>query len=298
MEGLEQVSDDTGCYDGHAFHLPAARQADLQHSEGERVDRWTRIARTIEGEVIPRLLLAHRQDLRPREPAADAIAFDARTPERFGHLVLTRPDDDALNYIHALLASGFPLESVYLDLLAPTARWLGQKWTDDEVSFTDVTIALTRLQRMMRLLSGMSQDPAHRGEAAGSILLAAMPNEQHMFGVLMLEEFCRREGFDVECLPTCGRADLLGAVKRRAPSVVGLSVSVDERLDELRLLIRDIRQVAGKKGTLIMVGGRCFNDQPEYVEAVGADFTAVDGRDAIRHIHSYMSNKLNSRFEP
>ena len=298
MEGLDQVSDDSGCYDGPNLLAAPSRPMDRPHPEGSRLDRWTRIARTIEGEVIPRLLLAHRGIVPAPSQAPEAVSFDNATPERFARIVLTRQEDVALGFIHSLLESGLPLESIYLDLLAPTARWLGQQWTDDVISFTDVTIALTRLQRLMRTLSTLSQaQSVGEEEKAPLILLAAMPNDQHMFGVLMLEEFCRRDGLNVECLPACSRTDFLEAVKRRAPSVIGLSVSVDERLDDLRKLIRDIRGAVNDPDLVVMVGGRCFNEHPEYVSAVGADLTAVDGREAIRHIRSYLTSKLNIRTE-
>lgn len=298
MEGLDQVSEDAGCYDGTSLHMPLSEDAtsDPGRVEGGKLERRNRIARTIEGEVIPRLLMAHRSDLRQHDKATTQVVFDSRTPERFSRIVLTQPEDTALAFIHALLESGFPLESIYLDLLAPSARWLGQQWTDDELSFTDVTIALTRLQRLMRVLSGMPRPKEQSGGAAtGPILLAAMPNDQHMFGILMLEEFCRREGFDVLCLPACSRHDLMLAVRRRKPAIVGLSVSVDERLDDLRAVIAEIRQASMPQSLMVMVGGRCFHDHPEWVELSGADFTAVDGREAISHIHTYLSNNSDSR---
>lgn len=299
MEGLDQVSDDPGCYETPRILLPAVKDSNLRRPDDPRGDRWARIARTIEAEVIPRLLLAHRGAAQRRNQVTEAVTFDVRTPERFGHVVLTQQEDYALDFIYSLLETGLPLESIYLDLLAPTARWLGQKWNDDELSFTDVTIALARLQRIMRLLAAAAQRSGpNEGDSTQLVLLANMPNDHHMFGVLMLEEFCRREGFNVECLPGCSRSDLLTAVRRRSPDIVGLSVSVDERLDDLRHLVSDIRKSCGNPNLVVMVGGRCFNDHPEYVRLVGADFTAVDGREAIGHIHSHLSKKTNTRPEP
>jgi hypothetical protein len=39
---------------------------------------------------------------------------------------------------------------VFIDLLAPSARRLGQHWEDDDCDFVDVTMGLWRLQEVMR----------------------------------------------------------------------------------------------------------------------------------------------------
>lgn len=289
MDGIDTVVEESGCFD-NPMHLYRTSRSHEPPDEQD-VDRMVRIARAIEGEVIPRLLLVHRRDGKVTGETLEAESFDAQTPEKLARMVLTQHDDTALAFVHGLLASGFPLESVYLDLLAPAARWLGRQWELDDLSFTDVTIGLSRLQRLMRML-GSSASAANRREPlrSGRIMLALVPGEQHLFGLLMLEEFLRSDGWDVECLPSLARADLIDAIRRSRPRVVGLSVSVDERLDETRRLIGDVRSAAGNPDLLVMVGGRCFVEHPEYAGLVGADFTAVDGRQAISDIRRHLSN--------
>jgi methanogenic corrinoid protein MtbC1 len=292
MVDVDLASVDTGCFEAPAVR-PPPREGHLRCND-DRVgspDRWMHLARTIESGIIPRLLLTYRSDLRHTAADVQAVDFNASTPETLGRIVLKRHDDAALGFIYQLLASGLPLESIFLDLLAPTARWLGEGWAEDELSFTEVTMALSRLQRLMRTLAKAMNTAADRYRPGGRIILATAPSEQHVFGLLMLEEFFRRDGWEVECLPGSTRDDIIASMKSLPARAVGLSLSTDERLEELRVLIADLRSLPGAAHTVIMVGGRYFLDNPDMVKAVGADFTAIDGSQAISHIHSYMSEE-------
>jgi methanogenic corrinoid protein MtbC1 len=297
MDGLDQVSEDQRCYEGPTEHLPSVglHTGQPRDYETPAAARMQRLARTIEGEVIPRLLMAHRTDLLPPAAPVEAVKFDERAAERLARMVLAQNDEAAMAYVHALIADGLPLETIYLDLLAPSARWLGQQWADDELTFTDVTLGLSRLQRVMRILASSVGEATRRDRNRfGRIVLATVPGEQHLFGLLMLEEFFRRDGWEVECLPGVNRADLIEAVRQCRPEAVGISASVDDHLDDLRVLIADMRAAVQDRSLVVMVGGRCFDEDPKHFKTVGADFTAVDGRHAVSHIHTYMSNNLDS----
>ena len=56
---------------------------------------------------------------------------------------------------------GASVETLYLDLLAPTARHLGDLWDADVCDFTEVTVGLGRLQQVLHELS-----PAFQSEIA------------------------------------------------------------------------------------------------------------------------------------
>jgi hypothetical protein len=46
-------------------------------------------------------------------------------------------------------------------------------------------------------------------------------------------------------------------------------------------MIQSIRRASRNRGVGVLVGGRLFIEHPDYVARVGADATAVDGRQAI-----------------
>ena len=66
----------------------------------------------------------------------------------------------ATAHVETLRAKGLGLECIYLELLAPAARHLGELWEADLCDFTQVTLGLWRLQQVMYDLSPAFQNGA------------------------------------------------------------------------------------------------------------------------------------------
>ena len=170
-------------------------------SLGGLIDRsaalTTRLARTIEGEIIPRLLLAHQADLPAELRAATADALTSDDVQEFGSLILALDNTRAYAFIEQKRAEGQSLESVIMDLLAPAACYLGELWKADRCSFTEVTIGLSRLRQMLRDLTPEFESEASGWRHGRRALLLSTPGDQHTFGLFVVEAFFRREGWDV-----------------------------------------------------------------------------------------------------
>ena len=118
-------------------------------------ERMSRLVRTLEAEVIPRLVEAHRT-----MPMSEVLTAAAPCPpptvaevEVFVQLVLRREDRLISECIDSLRDKGMPIEVIFLQLLAPAAGHLGHLWSEDLCDFTDVTLAMGRLQQLLQKLS-------------------------------------------------------------------------------------------------------------------------------------------------
>jgi methanogenic corrinoid protein MtbC1 len=236
------------------------------------------LARTLDDAVIPRLVLAGRVD-RARREAAPPRADD-RAGE-LAELVLVRDSDAACRFVDDLHDHGDSFERLYLDVVAPAARRLGDFWSDDRCHFTDVTLAMSRLHHMLHLLGHVfyAEDP--HAELRRRALLLPVPGEQHSFGLAMVAEFFRRAGWDVWSGATLARADLLRLVARERFDLVGLSTGSDAKLDVLPTLVHAVRHRSRNADIGVFVGGPAFLTHPELATSVGADATALDGRQAV-----------------
>ena len=191
------------------------------------------------------------------------------------------------------LESGVPVETILLEMLAPTAKRLGQMWVDDDLTFTDVTVGLCTLQNLLRsLTAGDAAEP--RAIVDGRILVAATPGEQHTFGLLMLETMFRRAGWDTVGMPLADGEEICAMVRRREFAIVGFSLSRESALDELATLIDAVRSASRNGRITVMVGGRVFNDEPALVRKVGADITARDGREALVASHNVVCSRMQT----
>lgn len=250
----------------------------------EAKERLAHLARAIEADVIPRLVQAHRQPgaAAANHPEAGASTQSADQVAGFVALIIGDSDIDVQASVDHKRREGVSVEALYLDLFAPAARMLGEMWSDDACDFSTVTVALGRLQRLLRELSpafGTEVDYPANGRRA---MFAQPADEQHSFGLSMVAEFFRREGWDVFGVVGGAGEDPVIRVRREWADVVGLSIGSERRLDWLRNCIADLRAASRNPGVVVMVGGPIFTQHPDWAAGVGADATARDAREAPR----------------
>ncbi len=235
----------------------------------------------IEGEIIPRLMIAHATDVPARAAPSTPAPIDFADVEALAPLALQVEADALLAHIEAILARGISVDSVMVDLLAPAARLLGEYWEDDRCDFVDVTMGLWRLQEVVHEIAARA--PAERMLAAGGhrALFASMPGDQHNFGTVVIDELFRRDGWITDRLSGVETPDLLRRVGSDWFDMIGLTVSCDCHIGALPALLAAVRNVSRNPRVCIMVGGRIFRDDPTLAARIGADGTAPDARMAL-----------------
>jgi methanogenic corrinoid protein MtbC1 len=250
-------------------------------------ERLAQLVRTIEGEIIPRLMLAHRADFDcPKIPTVAGAALATDDIEAFAKLVLAHDVAIAAAYVQAMHVQGATLEALYLELLAPTARRLGELWEADLCDFTDVTVGLGRLQQLLRELGPLFRQEGQVAKSGRRALLVPAAGEQHTLGLLMVAEFFRRSGWGVWSEPTGTSADVIRIVRNEWFDVAGFSVGTEHRLADLKSEIAALRQASRNKGIQVMVGGPFLLKYPDCVSEVGADGSASDAKQAVMQAES------------
>ncbi|RYD62287.1 MAG: cobalamin B12-binding domain-containing protein, partial [Sphingomonadales bacterium] len=234
----------------------------------------------IQGEIIPRLLVAHPAPAAPNS-ANGAVRIAPDEVKAFAPLPLSLEADELLRHVEQFLARGVSVESIFVDLLAPSARKLGQFWEDDACDFIDVTMGLWRLQEVMREVAMRVPAVTQALSEPRSALFSPLPGEQHSFGALMIEEVFARAGWNSEALIEPRRKDLLRTVAERNFDLVGLTVTNDCLSGALSDLITAIRGVSKNSAIQVFIGGRVVNANPGLAIEVGADGTAPDARSAL-----------------
>lgn len=240
-------------------------------------ERLSRLARAIESDVIPRLVQAHRstEALRtaaPRPTEADVQAFVA-------DIVGDREEALAAT-LDRMRQRGLPVEILYLDLLAPAARHLGEMWNDDQCDFATVTVALGRLQCLLRELSPVFGTEVAHPPNGRRALFAQPRDEQHSFGLSMVAEFFRRDGWEVVGGVGGAVDDPAARTRQEWVDVVGFSIGSELRLEWLRARISAVRASSRNRHVVVLCGGPIFTLHPQWLTHVGADATALDGREA------------------
>jgi hypothetical protein len=237
------------------------------------------VVRTVEAEIIPRLVLAHGRVAQVAHAASDQGRDDRIAS--FADHILGAQHASAVDTVLRLREHGVDLETIYLDLLAPTAGHMRHLWKTDLWDFADVTLGLWRLQQMLRDLSpAFCKDASHRASGLRA-LLAPGPGDRNdlgymMFGLVLAGEFFRRDGWETWIEPDTKAREFGEAVRSQWFDVVEFFANSDKKLDDLASSIRMVRRESPNPGVGVMVCGQAFIDRPELVLLVGGDAIVSD----------------------
>ena len=257
------------------------------------------LARTIQAEIVPRLMLAHHEGISSPsgEPAYAVTPPGVDEVEELARLIIGRDPAVGWEYIEAMRVKGISVESVFLDLLTPVARMLGDMWLRDDCTFTDVTIGLSRLHTLVANLGpsltvqvGIPSLPSPRAA------FVEAPGEQHTFGLQLIREFFRTEGWDVWGGRANDSQELLRLVQDEWINVVGVSMSNVDLIPATKELVSDLRAASLNPNLLVMVGGSCVIDDPQVVQQVKADAGPSGPKEALAIARAYF-DQLGSSHE-
>ncbi len=235
----------------------------------------TSVNSLIQEQIIPRLLQAHSGGV-SRMNAPGVLVVAPEDAAKFVSLPLVLEADELLDVVEGHIAKGVSVESVFVDLLAASARRLGQHWESDECDFLDVTMGLWRIQEVMRQVALRHPPESPIDPRGRSALFSPLPGDEHSLGTLMVEEVFARAGWQTEVLINPKRRELLQIIAERQFDLVGLTISCDCTTGSIADLISAIRSISRAPKVQILIGGQMVNANPGMVEEVGADGTAVD----------------------
>jgi len=247
------------------------------------------LARTIQNEIIPRLMMAHRT---PSECAMPNLVIPysvtASDVDNFVNLLLEGRQAEGLDWIEEARGKGVSIESIFLNLLAPAARQLGELWEEDERDFTEVTLGLAELHKILHMLPSMSELHKQYVPNGLTILLMPSPGDQHTLGLAMVAEFFQRDGWAVDGGTFAAADNPALLVKAKHYDAVGFSLATGLGFNRLQDCISAIRKTASPNKLCIIVGGPFFVENQDKVSLVGADLFVQDANLAPNLVQKYI----------
>lgn len=244
--------------------------------------RQARLAEVVADRIIPQLLRLHAEvlpDAPPVELVVEALAPSSSDISALAHIVLGSDLEAAVSYVLVLRDRGLSMETLFLELLEPAARYLGQLWDQDECDFIDVTLGVARLQKLLATFNGSHLLPGL--DTRRQILMAVTPGDQHYFGASMVERFLSAAGWGVETAFDRSAEEIAQAAHAQWFAVAGLTVGSERSLPRLEETIRLIRRHSRNQMIGVMVGGPLFTADPALALEVGADGTAANAPSAV-----------------
>jgi MerR family transcriptional regulator, light-induced transcriptional regulator len=179
--------------------------------------------------------------------------------------------------VEAALAAGTDPAEVYTELLAPALTSIGARWAAGELGIEDEHLASSVASRIIGRLGPRF---VRRGRPRGRVVTATPPGERHGFGIGMLADVLRGEGYEVVDLgPDTPLESLVATVERSRPvTAVCMGVVYESALpaaaDAIAALRRRVPEVP------VVVGGRAVAGDLA-ARRLGADAWASTAHDAV-----------------
>ena len=268
--------------------MRSSRSAAAQSRAAAPTGRSINLIPTIQKQVIPRLHAALQNSLSTQRRSL-AIEPSGVSGERQADNEISALADRLLasdqkgvhDSVDALRIEGRSLESIYLNVFAPAACRLRDLWSNDYCGLADVTLALCTLQSTLRhYATDFYAEVARLDSGMRALLVSPSEKRAHValptFGLLLMSEFFRREGWDAWVERDLTSGSFRGAVVGEWFDLVEVLATSDEQLDEISSGIRAIRRGSPNPAIGVIVCGQVFIDHPEFVRLVGADSMAVD----------------------
>lgn len=176
---------------------------------------------------------------------------------------------------------GHLLADIYIDGIAPAARWIGERWSSDELDFVHCTIAFSRLHQILYEFSTEFLSESQSEPNGLSLLLMSEPGSQHGMGIFMLSEFFRQAGWSVTLAAPQDLEDFKRIFHSDWFDAVTLSISTERHIDLLSQAVAELKATAVNPDVKIFVGGPQACVAPDKLSWPGTHLIHANARQAV-----------------
>jgi len=176
------------------------------------------------------------------------------------------------------------LADIYLYGITESARLIGELWCADELDFVNITIAFSRLQRVMHEFSAEFLSEGKSESNGFSLLIMTEPGSQHGLGAFMLGEFFRHAGWRVMLVSPQDIADFKRTFLSDWFDAVVLSISTDRHIEKISKAVSELREATVNPSLKIFIGGPMANISSERLNWSGTTLLFTDAAKTVEYI--------------
>lgn len=206
-------------------------------------DRQAKLATIVSTNIIPRLLRLHSEiitDAPPVKVLVEALAPSKADISGFDDVLLGADLEAAAAYVTILRDWGLPMETLFVELLEPTARLLGEMWDRDACDFIDVRLGVARLQNLLAVFNNTHTVASL--DDRRQVLMAMTSGGQHQFRGQIVERFLLGGGKQVKTVMSGTIDDIVDAARAEWFAVANLTAGSDRQIDALTSTIAELRR--------------------------------------------------------
>ena len=255
---------------------------------------WTfqfSVLSVVESQIIPLLLNAQKIRTRHLSLVSSLRKLPSQKEiEKFADLCVSQDPKVSQAFVDHFLEIGLSKEDIFLELIAPTTRYLGSQWDDDCMDFSQVNLGLIRLHAIANEFRFAYKTDLFVKGKVKRVILASAPGSLHMLGTTIVADFFHKEGWQVVVSNPSSANELAQAVSQEWFDVVGLSISMVEQLSNLADLISQFKSLSLNPRVAVLLGGPIFALKELRAIDFGADDICVNAKHAVGLAASLVPN--------
>ena len=236
---------------------------------------------------VARLQMERLPDDRGRRPggrAGEPAPWAARLESRL------RAGDERGSWgvVEAALASGTDPGEVYMELLAPALRGIGDAWSNGDI---DVGVEHRASVIVMRMIGRLGPRFNRRGQTRGSVVVGAPPGDLHGLPTALLADLVRGAGFAVADLGADVPVDSFVRAATSSERLLAVAIGVTTSRNEaaVRELIEALHEDV--PGVPVLLGGGAITGA-DHAADLGADGWAPDAMKGLALLEEVVSKAV------
>lgn len=205
-----------------------------------------------------------------------ATANHGHYASRLSDRLVVGDDAEAWRVSQQALASACSPEDLYLDVLGPALRRVGDEWAAGRVSVAEEHRATAGMYRLIGRLGPLL---IRRGRTRGSIVLGALENDFHGLATALVADVLRGRGFLVADLGANAPAQSFVETITAANRLVGIGIAVSAPIDNADI-VATITAIKSSSDAPLLLGGLAIRDEA-HARRLGADAWTNSARAAV-----------------
>jgi methanogenic corrinoid protein MtbC1 len=243
----------------------------------------------IEDRLLNTILETGALELKPHSSAHLTWQTIEDHADEFVALITREGPQKTERFIAELLNLGMSVDSIILELIPRIARKLGDQWVSDSLSFSEVTIATGRLQKLIYSLDHLFQETRTNPSTTHSILVTAAPGSHHTLGPLILSNYFTWAGWNVLSESTPSQRYIETTVANKSLTAIAISIADYDQLDQLPTLIQSIRNKSRNPGIIVLTGGSLYNADAMSFGHIKADIKSNTPEEALHQLNRILN---------
>ena len=155
---------------------------------------------------------------------------------------MTDEPEHTIKLIRKELDNGLAVQFFFEGIAPIIAEKLGDSWKQDTMTFSEVTIAVSKLRLLCQELELLYLEPEDTLKSAPKILLFTLEGENHTFGSYLAALKLKKENFNAQIAIGYSESDLFKLLEFGNFQLIGVSIGSETMVNQSNIITDRIRK--------------------------------------------------------